>query len=82
MLTAMDKAAAAGGLNCEKVGISLRRQQLPRAGKTHGRMAVPYLITHGANHRQIPLEYAHHSHNQTANSPNCARKTLAKVSAW
>lgn len=33
-------------------------------------MTVPYLITHGANDRQIPLEYAHQSHDQAVNSPD------------
>ena len=33
------------------------------------KMTVPYLITHGANDRQIPLEYAHMSYDQAVNSP-------------
>jgi len=32
-------------------------------------IAVPFLITHGANDRQIPLEYAHCSFDQAVNSP-------------
>lgn len=32
-------------------------------------MTVPYLVTHGANDRQIPLEYAHQSYNEAVNSP-------------
>lgn len=32
-------------------------------------MTVPFLITHGANDRQIPIEYAHRSHDQAVNSP-------------
>jgi dienelactone hydrolase len=32
-------------------------------------IAVPFLITHGANDRQIPLEYAHRSFDQAVNSP-------------
>ncbi|MEG3179079.1 alpha/beta hydrolase family protein [Sphingomonas sp. LT1P40] len=38
------------------------------------RMTVPYLITHGANDRQIPREYAHQSHDQAVNSPDCELK--------
>lgn len=38
------------------------------------RMTVPYLITHGANDRQIPLEYAHQAHDQAVNSPECELK--------
>jgi dipeptidyl aminopeptidase/acylaminoacyl peptidase len=30
---------------------------------------VPFLITHGANDRQIPLADAHHSYNEAVNSP-------------
>lgn len=37
-------------------------------------MTVPYLITHGANDRQIPREYAHQSHDQAVNSPDCELK--------
>ncbi|MBY8825589.1 alpha/beta hydrolase family protein [Sphingomonas colocasiae] len=38
------------------------------------RMTVPYLITHGANDRQIPIEYAHQSHDQASNSPDLELK--------
>jgi dipeptidyl aminopeptidase/acylaminoacyl peptidase len=31
---------------------------------------VPFLITHGANDRQIPVEYAHQSYDQAVNSPD------------
>lgn len=34
------------------------------------RIRVPFLITHGANDRQIPLEYAHRSYDQAVNSPD------------
>lgn len=34
-----------------------------------GKISVPFLITHGAGDRQIPLEYAHRSHDQAVNSP-------------
>lgn len=30
---------------------------------------VPFLVTHGVNDRQIPLEYAHQSHDEAINSP-------------
>ncbi len=33
-------------------------------------IAVPFLIAHGANDRQIPLEYAHRSYDQAVNSPD------------
>ncbi|MEV4290836.1 alpha/beta fold hydrolase [Nonomuraea bangladeshensis] len=33
------------------------------------RITVPFLVAHGANDRQIPLEYAHRSHDQAVNSP-------------
>lgn len=33
-------------------------------------MTVPFLITHGANDRQIPREYAYQSRDQAVNSPH------------
>ncbi|MET8990197.1 hypothetical protein ABZW49_32510 [Nonomuraea wenchangensis] len=33
------------------------------------RITVPFLVAHGANDRQIPLEYAHRSHDQAVNFP-------------
>ena len=30
---------------------------------------VPFLICHGSNDRQIPLEYAHRSYDQAVSSP-------------
>ncbi len=35
------------------------------------RIKVPFLVTHGAGDRQIPPEYAHQSHDQAVNSPQC-----------
>jgi len=32
-------------------------------------ITVPFLITHGAHDRQIPVEYAHRSYEQAVNSP-------------
>ena len=32
-------------------------------------ITVPFLIAHGQNDRQIPLEYAHRSYDQAVNSP-------------
>ena len=32
-------------------------------------ITVPFLITHGANDRQIPVDYAHQSYDQAVNSP-------------
>lgn len=33
------------------------------------KITVPFLVVHGANDRQIPLEYAHRSHEQATASP-------------
>jgi dipeptidyl aminopeptidase/acylaminoacyl peptidase len=33
------------------------------------RITVPFLIAHGANDRQIPVEYAHRSYDQAVHSP-------------
>ncbi|WP_448628370.1 alpha/beta hydrolase family protein [Geodermatophilus sp. URMC 64] len=33
------------------------------------KITVPFLVAHGANDRQIPLEYAHRSYEQAVNSP-------------
>ena len=33
------------------------------------KITVPFLIAHGENDRQIPLEYAHRSYEQAVNSP-------------
>lgn len=33
-------------------------------------MTVPFLVVHGANDRQIPIEYAHQSYDQAVNSPD------------
>lgn len=33
------------------------------------KIKVPFLVTHGAGDRQIPVEYAHQSYNQAVNSP-------------
>ncbi|MGW0710040.1 alpha/beta hydrolase family protein [Streptomyces sp. NPDC002643] len=33
------------------------------------KITVPFLITHGVNDRQIPVEYAHRSYEQAVNSP-------------
>ena len=32
-------------------------------------VTVPFLVTHGQNDRQIPLEYAHQTYDQLVNSP-------------
>ncbi len=37
-------------------------------------IAVPFLIVHGANDRQIPREYAFQSRDQAINSPDCELK--------
>jgi fermentation-respiration switch protein FrsA (DUF1100 family) len=33
------------------------------------RIRVPFLVTHGQNDRQIPLEYAHQTYDALVNSP-------------
>ena len=33
------------------------------------RVRVPFLVTHGANDRQIPIDYAHRTYEQLVNSP-------------
>jgi len=33
-------------------------------------MTIPFLITHGGNDRQIPLDYAHRSYDAAVNSPD------------
>jgi dipeptidyl aminopeptidase/acylaminoacyl peptidase len=33
------------------------------------KITVPFLVTHGAGDRQIPVEYAHQSYEQAVNSP-------------
>lgn len=34
-----------------------------------GRISVPFLVTHGANDRQISVDYAHQAYEQLVNSP-------------
>lgn len=38
------------------------------------KIKVPFLVTHGANDRQISLDYAHQSYDQLVNSPKRALK--------
>ena len=42
------------------------------------KIAVPFLITHGANDRQIPLADAHQSYNEAVNSPLRELKIFTK----
>ena len=42
------------------------------------RLTVPYLVTHGANDRQIPVEAAHRSYEQAINSPRRELKIFKK----
>jgi len=39
---------------------------------------VPFLITHGGNDRQIPIEYAHQSHAEAVNSPDLELKIFTE----
>jgi dienelactone hydrolase len=41
-------------------------------------ITVPYLVVHGANDRQIPVEYAHRSHDQAVNSPKRELKVFTE----
>jgi dienelactone hydrolase len=55
-------------------GAGTMEEFLARAAAMHlngvmERIRVPFLVTHGARDRQIPLEYAHQSHDQLVNSP-------------
>ena len=42
------------------------------------KIAVPFLITHGANDRQMPLADAHQSYNEVVNSPLRELKIFTK----
>jgi len=41
-------------------------------------ITVPYLVVHGAHDRQIPVEYAHRSHDQAVNSPKRELKVFTE----
>ncbi|GAB3979748.1 alpha/beta fold hydrolase [Actinoallomurus acanthiterrae] len=41
-------------------------------------ITVPFLICHGENDRQIPLEYAHRSYDKAVNSPKCELRVLTR----
>lgn len=41
-------------------------------------ITVPFLIVHGENDRQIPLEYAYRSYDQAVNSPNRELRVFTK----
>lgn len=42
------------------------------------RVSVPFLVTHGQNDRQIPLEYAHQTYNALVNSPKRELKVFTE----
>jgi dienelactone hydrolase len=42
------------------------------------RIRVPFLVTHGARDRQIPLDYAHRSYDQLVNSPRRELKVFTE----
>ncbi|MFO7286768.1 MAG: prolyl oligopeptidase family serine peptidase [Gammaproteobacteria bacterium] len=42
------------------------------------RIRVPFLVTHGARDRQIPLEYAHQTYEQLVNSPRRELKVFTE----
>jgi pimeloyl-ACP methyl ester carboxylesterase len=44
-----------------------------------GKIAVPFLVTHGSGDRQIPVEYAHQSYDQAVNSPKRDLHITAKT---
>ncbi|HXP64425.1 MAG TPA: hypothetical protein VN815_03035, partial [Steroidobacteraceae bacterium] len=41
-------------------------------------LTVPYLVTHGAKDRQIPLQYAHQSYDEAINSPRRELKVFTE----
>lgn len=43
------------------------------------RITVPFLVVHGANDRQIPLEYAYRSHEQATASPRADLRIFTEV---
>jgi dienelactone hydrolase len=42
------------------------------------KMTCPFFITHGGGDRQIPVEYAHQSHDQAVNSSKCELVVTSK----
>jgi pimeloyl-ACP methyl ester carboxylesterase len=44
------------------------------------KITVPFLVTHGAGDRQIPVEYAHQSYEQAVNSPKRELRIFDKSS--
>lgn len=55
-------------------GVSTMEEFLEKTKDMHlngvvDKITVPFLITHGANDRQISVDYAHQSHDQAVNSP-------------
>lgn len=55
-------------------GVSTMEEFLEKTKDMHlngvvDEITVPFLITHGANDRQIAVDYAHQSHDQAVNSP-------------
>ena len=42
------------------------------------KIRVPFLVTHGANDRQIPLNYAHRTYEQLVNSPRRELKVFTE----
>ena len=42
------------------------------------KISVPFLITHGANDRQIPIRYAHQSFDAAINSPKRELKIFSE----
>ncbi|MGI4855588.1 MAG: alpha/beta hydrolase family protein [Janthinobacterium lividum] len=47
----------------------MRRAEAMHLDGVLDRIKVPFLVTHGENDRQIPLQYAHRSYEQLVNSP-------------
>ena len=57
---------------CGATTTSRRSSRTPRtctSTASSSRSPCPFLITHGENDRQIPVEYAHQSYDQAVNSP-------------
>ena len=47
----------------------VKAAEMTLEGHLH-RIRVPFLVTHGAKDRQIPVEYAHRTYEQLVNSPD------------
>src|SRR5690606_8723847 len=54
---------------CDMQDFLVKAAEMTLEGHLH-RIRVPFLVTHGAKDRQIPVEYAHRTYAQLVNSPD------------